>query len=172
MIQARGALGVSVTTSDESGEFEVRVKSNGRMTRFVYDHHPLDVVGWDGCLWPYAFNIEDFEPIAWDISDMHRVTLTPPAELEAKGVRYTGPRLRVTSTGGGGGEKPSGGDAGGEGATGGGEGSAAGGSGGGASGGGEAPKQIRQTSAPLPPVTDWMRSSAAIAATWIGVNIP
>ena len=23
----------------------------------------MDVVGWDGCLWPYAFNIEDFEPI-------------------------------------------------------------------------------------------------------------
>jgi homogentisate 1,2-dioxygenase len=26
-------------------------------------HHPLDVVGWDGCLYPYAFNVADFEPI-------------------------------------------------------------------------------------------------------------
>ncbi|MGB3186783.1 MAG: homogentisate 1,2-dioxygenase domain-containing protein [Ornithinimicrobium sp.] len=25
--------------------------------------HPLDVVGWDGCLYPYAFNVSDFEPI-------------------------------------------------------------------------------------------------------------
>lgn len=26
-------------------------------------HHPLDVVGWDGCLYPYAFNVRDFMPI-------------------------------------------------------------------------------------------------------------
>jgi len=48
---------------DEEGDFEVRVKARGRITRFRYGHHPLDVVGWDGHLWPYAFNIEDFEPI-------------------------------------------------------------------------------------------------------------
>jgi homogentisate 1,2-dioxygenase len=28
------------------------------------DHHPLDVVGWDGHLYPYAFAISDFEPIS------------------------------------------------------------------------------------------------------------
>lgn len=50
-------------TFDEAGEFEVRVKARGCISRFIYDHHPLDVVGWDGHLWPYAFNIEDFEPI-------------------------------------------------------------------------------------------------------------
>jgi homogentisate 1,2-dioxygenase len=32
-------------------------------TRYVYAHHPFDVVGWDGCLYPYAFSIHDFEPI-------------------------------------------------------------------------------------------------------------
>jgi homogentisate 1,2-dioxygenase len=26
-------------------------------------HHPFDVVGWDGCMYPYALNISDFEPI-------------------------------------------------------------------------------------------------------------
>ncbi len=26
-------------------------------------NHPFDVVGWDGCLYPYAFNVSDFEPI-------------------------------------------------------------------------------------------------------------
>ncbi len=52
-----------LVTHDKSGEFEVRVKARGCITRFVYDHHPLDIVGWDGHLWPYAFNIEDFEPI-------------------------------------------------------------------------------------------------------------
>ena len=25
--------------------------------------HPFDVVGWDGCLYPYTFNVDDFEPI-------------------------------------------------------------------------------------------------------------
>lgn len=52
-----------LVTFDETGEFEMRVKARGTITRFVYDHHPLDVVGWDGHLWPFAFNIEDFEPI-------------------------------------------------------------------------------------------------------------
>ncbi|HSM55198.1 MAG TPA: homogentisate 1,2-dioxygenase [Candidatus Sulfomarinibacteraceae bacterium] len=50
-------------TYDQEGEFEVHVKARGLVTRFVYGHHPLDVVGWDGHLWPFAFNIEDFEPI-------------------------------------------------------------------------------------------------------------
>jgi homogentisate 1,2-dioxygenase len=50
-------------THDEKGEFEIRVKARGNLTRFIYDHHPLDVVGWDGHLWPFAFNIADFEPI-------------------------------------------------------------------------------------------------------------
>ena len=32
-------------------------------TRMVYDTHPFDVVGWDGCLYPYTFNIDDYMPI-------------------------------------------------------------------------------------------------------------
>ena len=32
-------------------------------TRYRYAHHPFDVVGWDGCLYPYVFSINDFEPI-------------------------------------------------------------------------------------------------------------
>lgn len=52
-----------LVTRDEEGEFEVRVKARGVVSRFIYGHHPLDVVGWDGHLWPFAFNIEDFEPI-------------------------------------------------------------------------------------------------------------
>jgi homogentisate 1,2-dioxygenase len=50
-------------TVDEQGEFEVRVKARNQVTSFIYDHHPMDVVGWDGHLWPFAFNITDFEPI-------------------------------------------------------------------------------------------------------------
>jgi homogentisate 1,2-dioxygenase len=32
-------------------------------TRMTYATHPFDVVGWDGCLYPYTFNVADFEPI-------------------------------------------------------------------------------------------------------------
>jgi len=53
----------ALTPYDETGEFEVRVKARGQISRCFYDHHPLDVVGWDGYLWPFAFNINDFEPI-------------------------------------------------------------------------------------------------------------
>jgi homogentisate 1,2-dioxygenase len=47
----------------EKGEFEVRVKVRDTLTRHVLDHHPFDVVGWDGYLYPWAFSIHDFEPI-------------------------------------------------------------------------------------------------------------
>jgi homogentisate 1,2-dioxygenase len=43
--------------------------------------HPFDVVGWDGCLYPYAFNVADFEPITG------RVHQPPPVHqvFEAQG---------------------------------------------------------------------------------------
>jgi homogentisate 1,2-dioxygenase len=36
-------------------------------TRMTYSTHPFDVVGWDGCLYPYTFNIEDYMPITGKI---------------------------------------------------------------------------------------------------------
>ena len=55
---------VTITGEDTGkGPFEVWVKANDMITAYYYDHHPLDVVGWDGYLFPYTFNIEDFEPI-------------------------------------------------------------------------------------------------------------
>jgi homogentisate 1,2-dioxygenase len=41
----------------------VLVRHRGGLTRYTYLHHPFDVVGWDGCLYPFAFSIHDFEPI-------------------------------------------------------------------------------------------------------------
>jgi homogentisate 1,2-dioxygenase len=69
-------------THDETGEFEVRVKARGGVTCFLYDHHPLDVVGWDGHLWPFAFNIADFEPITG------RVHQPPPVHQTFDGPGY------------------------------------------------------------------------------------
>ncbi|MGW4641037.1 homogentisate 1,2-dioxygenase domain-containing protein [Sphaerisporangium sp. NPDC004334] len=47
----------------EDAETPVLVRTRGGLTRLTYAHHPFDVVGWDGCLYPYAFNIADFEPV-------------------------------------------------------------------------------------------------------------
>ena len=50
-------------------DVEVLVKHRGNVpggvlgTRMVQATHPFDVVGWDGCLYPYTLNIEDFMPI-------------------------------------------------------------------------------------------------------------
>ncbi|MGI8573893.1 MAG: homogentisate 1,2-dioxygenase [Egibacteraceae bacterium] len=48
---------------DEDGETDVLVAHRDGWTRYTYARHPFDLVGWDGCLYPYAFNIADFEPI-------------------------------------------------------------------------------------------------------------
>jgi homogentisate 1,2-dioxygenase len=51
----------------EGTDVEVLVKHRGSRgitgTRYVCPTHPFDVVGWDGCMYPYTFNIADFEPI-------------------------------------------------------------------------------------------------------------
>jgi len=45
-------------------------------------HHPLDVVGWDGCLYPYVFNVADYEPITG------RVHQPPPAHQVFEGQNF------------------------------------------------------------------------------------
>ena len=49
--------------TEEKGEFELRIKKLGRMHHYWVDNHPFDVVGWDGYLYPWIFNMKDFEPI-------------------------------------------------------------------------------------------------------------
>ena len=41
----------------------IHVRSSDRITAYHYRHHPFDVVGWDGYLWPFRFDIADFQPI-------------------------------------------------------------------------------------------------------------
>jgi homogentisate 1,2-dioxygenase len=48
----------------------------------TYATHPLDVVGWDGCLYPYAFNVADFEPITG------RVHQPPPVHQVFEGTNF------------------------------------------------------------------------------------
>ena len=42
-------------TRDEEGEFTILIKDLNRMTRVTVPHHPFNLVGWDGFLYPYTF---------------------------------------------------------------------------------------------------------------------
>jgi homogentisate 1,2-dioxygenase len=53
----------NLQTNDEKGDFIIRAKKRGILYNLHYGTHPFDVVGWDGCCYPYAFSIHDFEPI-------------------------------------------------------------------------------------------------------------
>ncbi|MFM8370295.1 MAG: homogentisate 1,2-dioxygenase, partial [Chloroflexota bacterium] len=54
---------MELETHTERGEFDVHVKVRDRISQHILDYHPHDVIGWDGYLYPWIFNIEDFEPI-------------------------------------------------------------------------------------------------------------
>jgi len=49
-------------THRDGGEHELIVRARRGYQRFTLHHHPFDVVGWDGYVYPYTFNIADFEP--------------------------------------------------------------------------------------------------------------
>ncbi|GAA1022402.1 putative homogentisate 1,2-dioxygenase [Acrocarpospora pleiomorpha] len=70
----------------EGNDVEVLVKHRGSRgvtgTRYVCPTHPFDVVGWDGCLYPYTFNVADFEPITG------RVHQPPPVHQVFEGHNF------------------------------------------------------------------------------------
>jgi homogentisate 1,2-dioxygenase len=66
-------------THDEVGDFSILVKQYNGLTEMVLDHHPCDVVGWDGYFYPWAFNIHDFEPI------VGRIHQPPPVHQTFQG---------------------------------------------------------------------------------------
>jgi homogentisate 1,2-dioxygenase len=72
----------------EGTDVEVYVKHRGdgpgglTGTVHVLPEHPFDVVGWDGCLYPYAFNVADFEPITG------RVHQPPPVHQVFEGQNF------------------------------------------------------------------------------------
>ncbi len=48
---------------DREEDVPVLIKDGGRLTRYTLAQHPFDVVGWDGFVYPFTFNADDFEPI-------------------------------------------------------------------------------------------------------------
>jgi homogentisate 1,2-dioxygenase len=66
-------------TRDEAGEYRLTVRIRGAAQDYVLDRHPFDVVGWDGYVYPYAFNAADFEP------RVGRFHLPPPVHQTFQG---------------------------------------------------------------------------------------
>lgn len=56
-----------VAPIDREEETPILIKDGNRLTRYIMAHHPFDVVGWDGYVFPYTFNADDFEPITGTI---------------------------------------------------------------------------------------------------------
>jgi homogentisate 1,2-dioxygenase len=69
-------------TYDEPGEYDLVVRVRDGFQRFLLDYHPLDVVGWDGYVYPYTFNVDDFEPISG------RIHQPPPVHQTFQGPNF------------------------------------------------------------------------------------
>lgn len=68
----------------DGGPAELIVKSDQSYHLYHLKNHPLDVVGWDGFVYPYAFNIKDFQPIVGQIHlppPIHQMFQTPGAVI-------------------------------------------------------------------------------------------
>ncbi len=70
---------MTLNTHDEMGDFRLLVKQYDGINELILDHHPFDVVGWDGYFYPWAFNINDFEPI------VGRIHQPPPVHQTFEG---------------------------------------------------------------------------------------
>lgn len=75
-------------TQLDGTDVEIYVKHRGRGSSgldgsiVVSPHHSFDVVGWDGCLYPYTCNVADFEPITG------RVHQPPPVHQVFEGTNF------------------------------------------------------------------------------------
>jgi homogentisate 1,2-dioxygenase len=52
---------------DREQDTTVLIRDGTRLTRYTLASHPFDVVGWDGFVYPFTFNADDFEPITGTI---------------------------------------------------------------------------------------------------------
>jgi homogentisate 1,2-dioxygenase len=80
----RGPVGPLLVDDDGDVEVYVKHRVGGGVggSVMVMPTHPFDVVGWDGCLYPYAFNIADYEPITG------RVHQPPPVHQVFEGNNF------------------------------------------------------------------------------------
>jgi len=60
---------------DNQGDFELILKLRDRYFKYLLPNHPFDVVGWDGFLYPYTFNLKEYAP------KVGKIHLPPPIHL-------------------------------------------------------------------------------------------
>ena len=53
----------AVAVVDQEQDTTILIKDGLRLTRYTLANHPFDVAGWDGMVYPFTFNADDFEPI-------------------------------------------------------------------------------------------------------------
>ena len=82
ILAARLPSAKELETHRERGEFELIVRVRGGLQRYELDYHPFDVVGWDGYVYPYTFNVHDFEPRTG------RLHLPPPVHQTFQGPNF------------------------------------------------------------------------------------
>jgi homogentisate 1,2-dioxygenase len=70
------------TTIDEHGDFLINIKKRGLIYPYIFQTHPFDAVGYDGCSYPYAFSIFNFEPITG------RIHMPPPIHQQFQGRNF------------------------------------------------------------------------------------
>jgi homogentisate 1,2-dioxygenase len=73
---------VELNTHTDRSDYEVKVRVKDGIQTYVVDYHPFDVVGWDGYVYPWTFNIADFEPIAG------RIHMPPPSHQTFQGQNF------------------------------------------------------------------------------------
>lgn len=56
-----------LVTLDRDEPTTVLIKHGKQLTRYTLASHPFDAVGWDGLVYPFTFNADDFEPITGTI---------------------------------------------------------------------------------------------------------
>jgi homogentisate 1,2-dioxygenase len=69
-------------THRDGGEHELILRVRGGLQHYTLDYHPFDVVGWDGYVYPYSFNVHDFEPRTG------RLHLPPPTHQTFQGPNF------------------------------------------------------------------------------------
>lgn len=66
--------------SETGTDVPVVVKTRTGLSRHIHKRHPFDVVGWHGGMYPWTFNIKDFEPITGSLHQpppMHQILEAP-----------------------------------------------------------------------------------------------
>jgi homogentisate 1,2-dioxygenase len=72
----------ALITHEDGSDHRLVVRVRNGYQEYVLDYHPFDVVGWDGYVYPYAFNVADFEPKSG------RLHQPPPAHQQFEGPNF------------------------------------------------------------------------------------